>query len=115
MKKAICIISNILLANLYISTSWMVSAAALFYMAALDLQNSTVEVLWFVGLCIIALTPIFCILGIVISIVKWVKERYLSAFLVQFLPFGTMAISVLFFLVPVWVINFWDNLIILFK
>ena len=105
MKKAICIISNILLANLYISTSWMVSAAALFYMAALDLQNSTVEVLWFVGLCIIALTPIFCILGIVISIVKWVKERYLGAFLVQFLPFGTLALSVLFFIVPVWIIN----------
>ena len=105
MKKAICIISNILLANFYIATSWMVSAAALFYMAALDLQNSTVEVLWFVGLCIIALTPIFCILGIVISIVKWVKERYLCAFLIQFLPFGTLAVSVLFFLVPIWVIN----------
>ena len=105
MRKAICIISNILLANLYISTSWMVSAAALFYMAALNWQNSWMETFWFVGLCIIALTPIFCILGIVISIVKWVKERYLGAFLVQFLPFGTIGLSVLFFIVPVWIIN----------
>ena len=106
MRKAICIISNILLSYFYISTSWMVSAAALFYMAALDLQNSTVEVLWFVGLCIIALTPIFCILGIIISIVKWIKERYLCAFLIQFLPFGTLAISVPLFLIPIWYVNF---------
>ena len=106
MKKAICIISNILLSYFYISTSWMVSAAALFYMAALDLQNPTVEVLWFVGLCIIALTPIFCILGIIISIVKWIKERHLCAFLIQFLPFGTLAISVPLFLIPIWYVNF---------
>lgn len=106
MRKAICIISNILLSYFYISTSWMVSAAALFYMAALDLQNPTVEVLWFVGLCIIALTPIFCILGIIISIVKWIKERYLCAFLIQFLPFGTLAISVPLFLIPIWYVNF---------
>lgn len=106
MRKAICIISNILLSYFYISTSWMVSAAALFYMAALDLQNPTVELLWFVGLCIIALTPIFCILGIIISIVKWIKERYLCAFLIQFLPFGTLAISVPLFLIPIWYVNF---------
>ena len=106
MRKAICIISNILLSYFYISTSWMVSAAALFYMAALDLQNPTVEVLWFVGLCIIALTPIFCILGIIISIVKWIKERHLCAFLIQFLPFGTLAISVPLFLIPIWYVNF---------
>ncbi|MBR5119442.1 MAG: hypothetical protein IKV02_00460 [Clostridia bacterium] len=105
MRKTICIISNIVLSYFYVSTSWMLSLAALFYMTALNWQNSTVEALWFVGLCIIALTPIFCILGIVISIVKWVKERYLGAFLVQFLPFGTLALSVLFFIVPVWIIN----------
>lgn len=102
MKKAICIISNIILSYFYISTSWMISAAALFYITALNWQASVVEMFWTVALGIIILTPIFCILGIVLSIVKWIKEHYVRAFLWQFLPFGTMGISVLLFLVPVW-------------
>ena len=35
MRKTLCIISNILLSSFYISTSWMVSAAALLYITAL--------------------------------------------------------------------------------
>lgn len=105
MKKAICIISNIILSYFYISTSWMISAAALFYITALNWQASVVEAFWFVGTALIAATPIFCILGIVLSVIKWRKERYLSAFLVQFLPFGTLALSIPLFLLPIWVIN----------
>ena len=107
MKKIICIISNILLASLYISTAWMVSAAALFYLVAVGWElTSFVHVCWMLGCGIIALTPIYCILGIVFSILSWRKESYLGAFLVQFLPFGTLAFSVLFFLVPIYLTNF---------
>ena len=102
MRKAICIISNILLSYFYISTSWMISAAALFYLLALNWQASVAEAFWFVGTALIAATPIFCILGIILSIVKWSRERYLGAFLVQFLPFGTIGLSVPLFLIPVW-------------
>ena len=107
MRKAICIISNILLSSLYISTSWMVSAAALFYLVAVGWDmTSFVHVCWMLGCGIIALTPIFCILGIVFSVLSWRKEHYLGAFLVQLLPFGTFGVSILFFLVPIYLSNF---------
>ena len=105
MKKAICIISNIVLSYFYISTSWMLSLAALFYITALNFQASVVEAFWCVALGIIILTPIFCFLGIVLSIVKWRRERYLGAFLVQFLPFATLVLSALFFVVPIYLVT----------
>ncbi len=106
MKKVICIISNALLSYLYISTSWMVSAAAIFYMTGIGWDpTSPIQVCWTLGCGIIALTPIFCILGIVFSILKWRKERYLGAFLIQFLPFATLALSILFFIVPIYWVN----------
>ena len=103
MRKTICIISNILLSSLYISTSWMVSAAALFYLVAVGWElTSFIHVCWMLGCGIIALTPIFCILGIVFSILCWRKERYLGAFMVQFLPFGALTLSALFFVVSIY-------------
>ena len=106
MKKTICIISNIVLSYFYISTSWMVSAAALFYFVAVGWEmTSFIHICWMLGCGMIALTPIFCILGIVLSILRWRKERYLRAFLVQFLPFATLVLSVLFFIVPIYLVN----------
>ena len=103
MKKAICIISNVLVSGLYMSTSWMVSAAALFYLVALGWDwTSSAQIIWIIATILIAATPIFCLLGIIISIVKWVRERYLGAFLVQFLPFATIGVSLLLLMIPVW-------------
>lgn len=103
MRKTICVISNILLSCLYASTSWMISAAAIFYLVAIGWDlSSPAQVLWVVAISLIALTPIFCILGIIISIVKWSRKRYLGAFLWQFLPFGTCMLSIPLFLLPVW-------------
>ena len=107
MKKTVCVISNILFSSLYISTSWMVSAAALFYFVAVGWDmTSFIHICWMLGCGIIALTPIYCILGIVFSILSWRKEQYLGAFLVQFLPFGTLAFSALLFIVPIYLANF---------
>ncbi len=106
MRKIICIISNIILSNFYISTSWMISLAALFYMTGIGWDpTSPIQICWVLGCGIIALTPIYCILGIVFSILSWRKEHYLGAFLVQFLPFATLAFSVLFFVVPIYLVN----------
>ena len=106
MKKVICIISNILFSYFYLSTSWMVSAAALFYLVAIGWDwSSPVQVLWVIATAMIVLTPIYCILGIVLSVMQWRKGRFLSAFLAQFLPFGTISISAILFLVPVWLEN----------
>lgn len=103
MRKAICIISNIFLSYFYISTSWMISAAALFYLMVLGwrLGNATF-ILWFAATALIFLTPVFCVLGIILSILRWRKERYLGAFVIQFLPFGIYGLSCLLFLLPMW-------------
>ena len=103
MKKVLCIISTIILSGFYLSTSWMVSAAALFYLVSIGWDWSSMQVFWVVATTIIVFTPIYCILGIVLSIKRWLKERYLSAFLWQFLPFGTISVSAVLFLVPVWI------------
>ena len=111
MRKTICIISNILLSSFYISTSWMVSVAALFYFVAVGWElTSFIHVCWMLGCGIIALTPLFCILGIVLSVLRWRKGRYLRAFLVQFLPFATLALSAIFFVVPIYSANFLEFL-----
>ena len=81
----------------------MVSAAALFYLVGIGWDlSSAPQVLWVVATALIALTPIFCILGMIISIVKWSRQHYLGAFFGQFLPFGTIGLSVLLFLAPVY-------------
>ncbi len=104
MKKAICIISNILLSYFYLSTSWMVSAAALFYLVAIGWDwSSPMQVLWVIATAVIVLTPVFCILGIVLSAIQCAKEHYTASFLVQFLPFVTVGVSIVLFLVPVWI------------
>ena len=91
-----------------ISTSWMLSLAALFYITALNFEASLVEAFWCVALGIIILTPLFCILGIVFSIIKWRKEHYVRAFLWQFLPLATLGLSILLFVVPIYVLNFFE-------
>lgn len=105
MKKIICIVSNVVLSYFYISTSWMLSLAALFYISALNFQASIVEAFWCVALGIIILTPIFCILGIVLSVVKWRKEYYVRAFFWQFLPFATLGISAVLLVAPICFLN----------
>ena len=106
MKKVICIISNSILSYFYLSTSWMVSVAALFYLVAIGWDwSSPMQLLWVIATAVIVLTPIYCILGIVLSVMQWRKGRFLSAFLVQFLPFGTIGVSAVLFLVPVWLEN----------
>lgn len=105
MKKIICIVSNVVLSYFYISTSWMVSLVALFYISALNFQASIVEAFWCVALGIVILTPLFCILGIVLSVIKWRKEHYVRAFLWQFLPFAALGISAVLLVAPIYFVN----------
>ena len=79
----------------------MISAAALFYLVAIGWDwSSPAQIVWVAATALIALTPLFCILGMIVSIVKWSRERYLGAFLWQFLPLGTIGVSIVLFLIP---------------
>ena len=101
MRKFLCIVSNIILTLVYIPMSWF---ASLLMWAAFDgyIANWTFSfdgIISFLFIALFFLTPLFSLLGIVLSIVKWVKNRYLGAFLVQFLPFGTLALGFVLFLI----------------
>ena len=101
MRKFLCIVSNIILTIVYIPMSWF---ASLLMWAAFDgyIANWTFSfdgIISFLFITLFFLTPLFSLLGIVLSIVNWVKNRYLGAFLVQFLPFGTLALGFILFLI----------------
>ena len=101
MRKFLCIVSNIILTIVYIPMSWF---ASLLMWAAFDgyIANWTFSfdgIISFLFIALFFLTPVFSLLGIVLSIVNWAKNRYLGAFLVQFLPFGTLALGFVLFLI----------------
>ena len=107
MKKVLCIISNILMSLFYIETSWMVSAAALFYLVGVGWDFSEpFQIACMVALGIVALTPVFCIVGIVLSVKQRKRENYFASFIAQFLPFGTFVLAAAVVLVFVYVGNF---------
>ena len=106
MKKALCIISNILLSIFYLQTSWMVAAAAIFYLVAVDWSVfDPLQIVFVIAIVLVALTPLFCALGILLSVIQWNKGRYLAAFLVQFLPFAIFILAAMVVLLFVYAKN----------
>lgn len=76
MRKFLCIVSNIILTIVYIPMSWF---ASLLMWAAFDgyIANWTFSfdgIISFLFIALFFLTPVFSLLGIVLSIVKWVKK-----------------------------------------
>ena len=93
MKKALCMISNILLSIFYISASWVLSVISFLFITGVSWSWSPDEVIGFLLLIVVFLTPIFCILGIVLSVIQRKRENYAAAFWVQFLPFAVIGMT----------------------
>lgn len=93
MKKAFCIISNILLSIFYISVSWVLSVVSFLFMTGMSWSWSPDEVIGFLLLIVVFLTPVFCVLGIVLSVIQRKRENYATAFWIQFLPFAMIGIT----------------------
>ena len=98
MKKT-CIISNIFLSVIYTVSSWFVSI-----LGYLLLYGSLSDGVWFPKIFYFASslllmgTPIFCIIGIVLSVIFRKKEKYKWSLSIQLLPFATILLSICFLL-----------------
>ena len=98
MKKFFCIVSNILLSLVYIPVSTFPAVMGFLFFVYGSWSWSLQAVVGFLCCLLLVLTPIFCVLGIVLSVIQRKRQNYSSAFLVQFLPFATLGIcAVLFF------------------
>jgi hypothetical protein len=97
MKKFLCVVSNIFLSVLYIPLSIYWAIFGVLLIVAMDRFHidSVGEVVFLLSAVIMLLTPIFAILGIVLSVAQRKRERYGTSFLVQLLPLTTMGLSVL--------------------
>lgn len=94
MKKALCMISNILLSILYVPASVFPSIIGFMLLVYGRWGWSYDAVIGVLCCAILLLTPLFAILGMILSVIYRKRENYSSAFLVQFLPFGTIGFCV---------------------
>ncbi len=99
MKKFLCIISNIILSVLYVPMCLYPFGIGLMaigmFAANWEFSLSALISLLFVAL--LFLTPLFCILGIILSVIQRKRENYAAAFWVQFLPLGTLGLALVLF------------------
>lgn len=98
------IVSNIIFSVLY------VPMGGLFYFMGIMLftlgypEEPFTAVCSFIATLLLALTPVFCVLAILLSVRSRRKANFVASFLVQFLPFGTLGIAmVVFFLYTLYV------------
>ena len=91
------VVSNIILSVLYASFSWLISGFGLMVLVRL-FNNWTIGQILLLSSCILFIcTPIFSIVGILLSIILRKMEKYVFSFIIQFLPFVTILLAELLF------------------
>ena len=97
MRKT-CIISNIVLSVIYVVSSWFVSILGYLLLFGSSSGKVFPEIFYFTSSVLLMGTPIFCIIGIVLSVIFRKKEKYKWSLSIQFLPFATILLSICFLL-----------------
>ena len=92
-KNRALIVSNIIFSVFYTLFSWIIAFLGFMF---LSLGSSSICLL--LASLLFLLTPIFCIFGIVFSIILRKKGKYTASFLVQFTPFATLGIALVLFI-----------------
>lgn len=94
MKKA-CIISNILLSILYAVSSWIILILGYLLLHGNWSAGLSVEkALYYASALLLMATPLFCLAGIILSVIFRKREKYTLSFSIQFLPFISCRIAV---------------------
>lgn len=93
----ICKISNIIFSVLYVLFAWFFTLLGIMFLTSGFSDGIFVAVCCCLGSLLFLLTPIFCIFGIVFSVLLRKKEQFLASFFVQFLPFGTLGVALVSF------------------
>ena len=93
--KTAGIISNIVLSVIYSTTSWIFSFFGLMLYVYTPKEPFAVGQIFLLESSIIFLcTVIFCVIGIVLSVVFRKKQKYTASFIIQFLPFFTVLFAI---------------------
>lgn len=99
--KNIYKISNIILTIIYTLFGWFFSFLGIMFFS-LGLPNETLSAICsFLSSLMLLLTPAFCMFGIVFSVILRKKENYIASFIIQFVPFATLAIALVTFFLAI--------------
>ncbi len=108
MKKSLfgrsfCLVSMIACSVFYALFSWIGSFFGIYLLTVIG--NPTV---WSAGVIfltvsaiLLLITPLICVLGIVLAARSWKRESYVHAFVRQLLPFATLFWSLVFFVISI--------------
>ena len=102
--ESICKISNVILSLIYIPTGVVFGVLGLLFLSLGFSENSFSAICAFVSSATFLLTPIFCVIGIVLSVIFRKKKSLYASFLIQFLPFCTLGIAVFAFFLSLFLI-----------
>ena len=93
-KKIIGIISNIVFLVLYIPLSVFFSFLGLMFLAYAEYTWAISHILLIGAGAFLLCTPIFCVIGLVLSIVFRKKEKYADSYVIQLVPFFTVLYAI---------------------
>lgn len=101
MKKweQVCKISNIVLSVLYVLCGWLFGFLGLMFFSLGLPDNPFTAFCSFSASLLFFLTPVFCILGIVLSVIFRKKKSFSASFMIQFLPFCTLGGALVLFFI----------------
>ncbi len=95
-------ISNIVLFGIYAAFSWVVSFFGIVLYAYTPKENvTTAQIIALVASVILICTVLFCLAGIIASVVLLKKGKYKLSFTIQFLPFATVFFALFLILVSI--------------
>ncbi len=97
----ICETSNIVLSVMYVLWGWVFSFLGIMFFSLGSPDEPFKAICHYCSSALLLLTPIFCILGIVFSVLFRKKKAYVASFIIQFSPFLTLGIAVVLFFLSV--------------
>ena len=98
--KIVGIISNIVLSVIYAASSWIISFFGLMlYIYTPKESISIAQVFLLISSIIFICTILFCLIGIILSIILRKKEKHIPSLIIQFLPFVTVLLAVFLMIV----------------
>ena len=90
--ERVCKISNIVMSVIYFLSSWLFSFFGIMFLS-LGLPEQPFKAVCALLACfLLVLIPVFCILGIVFSVITRREKHYGVAFAVQFFPFAVLGL-----------------------
>ena len=101
MKKILGTVCNIIMALFYAPISLYLFFFGFFFLTLTDwMEQSWDAIFYFSSSALMILTPLFCILAIVLSAKKRKREQHAASFRVQFFPLTIIGLALILMFIP---------------